>query len=91
MQFQPNVVVPDMEDSVPPQKKADARKMISKICIFMMFLLNCIIDSKLSELRSKMPSSTYIFPRPNDLETGWFHDDINEVVCKNTRDKINGF
>jgi hypothetical protein len=56
-----------------------------------MFKLILAIDSKLSEISSKMPPSTYIFPRPNDLETGWFHDDITGVVCQDTKTKIHGF
>ena len=42
-------------------------------------------------MRRKLPESTFIFPRPNDLETGWFYDDINEVVCSKTKDFIDGF
>jgi citrate lyase subunit beta / citryl-CoA lyase len=30
LQFSPSVVVPDMEDSVPPAQKPEARKMISR-------------------------------------------------------------
>jgi len=48
-------------------------------------------DSKLVELREKLPESTYIFPRPNDLDTEWFYDDIDQVVCSKTKDKIDGF
>jgi len=76
MQFKPSIVVPDIEDSVPPAEKQNARKLI---------------NSKLIELRKTLPQTTYIFPRPNDLETGWYHDDINEVVCEKTKNKINGF
>jgi len=49
------------------------------------------LDSKLQEMREKLPNSTYIFPRPNDLDTGLFHDDINGVLCEKTKNMIDGF
>ena len=43
------------------------------------------------DLRKTLQKSTYIFPRPNDIETEWYHDDINDVVWEKTKDLINGF
>ena len=42
-------------------------------------------------MRKTLQKSTYIFPRPNDIETEWYFDDVNDVVCEKTKDLIDGF
>lgn len=39
-----------------------------------------MIMSKLAEMRKVFGSSTYIFPRPNDLGTGMYYDDVKAVI-----------
>jgi len=52
--FKPDVLVPDMEDSVRPNEKVAARKVIAEI---------------LPEMSKKLPS-VLLVPRVNSLDTG---------------------
>ena len=52
MQFKPSVVVPDIEDSVPPTEKANARKMISKDILISLAYINQIVQLILNEITS---------------------------------------
>ena len=46
-----------------------------------------MIKSKLAEMRKTLPKHTLIFPRPNDLETGLYYDDVKATVSEH----IDGF
>mmetsp|Transcript_77679 Transcript_77679/g.107438 ORF Transcript_77679/g.107438 Transcript_77679/m.107438 type:complete len:113 (-) Transcript_77679:535-873(-) len=71
------LIVPDMEDSVPPHEKPGARKMIK---------------SKLDFIRSNAFSKRVVItPRTNGLETGLFFDDVKGVLDKQTASLIDGF
>ena len=60
------LIVPDMEDSVPPHEKPVAREMIR---------------DKLSFIRSEARLRTAVItPRTNGLETGLFHADVDGIL-----------
>ena len=67
-----------MEDSIPIAEKPKSREMIKEKLPFIRE--NC-----------KKGSKAVITPRTNDLETGWFHDDVNGVLDKHTASLIDGF
>ena len=60
------LIVPDMEDSVPPHEKPHARGMISDH-------LQMIRDQ--AQIRD-----VWITPRTNGLETGLFHADVDGIL-----------
>jgi len=72
-----NVIVPDLEDSVPLKEKINARNKI------LSFLLN---NPTVSNTQERL-----IFPRLNSLESGLFLDDLNFLLSSQTHKFIDGF
>lgn len=70
------LLVPDMEDSVPPHEKPKAREMIR---------------DKLTFLRENaFNKEVVITPRVNDLSTGLFHHDVEGILTEETVKLIDG-
>ncbi len=71
------LLVPDMEDSVPPEEKPKARGMIKE---------------KLRFIRENSYSPRVVVtPRTNGITTGLFQDDVRGVLSKDTVELIDGF
>ena len=70
------LIVPDMEDSVPPEEKPKSRFMIKE-------KLRFIRDGAYSE-------RVVITPRTNGLTTGLFQDDVRGVLDKDSLSCIDG-
>jgi citrate lyase beta subunit len=71
------LLVPDMEDSVPPEEKPKARGMIK---------------DKLKFIRDKTFSPRVVLtPRTNGITTGLFQDDVRGVLNIDTVELIDGF
>ena len=68
------LLVPDMEDSVPPHEKPLAREMIR---------------DNLPRIRQEARvKGAVITPRTNGLETGLFHKDVDGILEKDGNAKI---
>jgi citrate lyase beta subunit len=71
------LLVPDMEDSVPPEEKPKARGMIK---------------DKLKFIRDNTFSPRVVLtPRTNGITTGLFQDDVRGVLNIETVELIDGF
>lgn len=71
-----SLLVPDMEDSVPPEEKPKSRQMIR---------------DKLKSIREAAYSERVVItPRTNGLTTGLFQDDVRGVLTKETIPCIDG-
>ena len=71
------LLVPDMEDSVPPEEKPKARSMIR---------------DKLKFIRENTYSpKVVVTPRTNGITTGLFQDDVRGILSKETVSFIDGF
>jgi len=63
-QWQPDVIVPDMEDAVSVEEKENAREIIKK---------------KLPELAQRSRGAK-IIPRVNSVNTPWFEEDVKAIL-----------
>ena len=70
-----HVIVPDLEDSVPNQEKANARKIVLEHL------------DKISVSNDKR----LVFPRLNSLSANLFDQDLEEMLNEKSADFINGF
>lgn len=61
-----DAVVLDLEDSVPDERKAEARELVA---------------STVAETRADAGERVGLFVRPNALETGWAGADLEAAVC----------
>ena len=73
------LLVPDMEDSVPPHEKPQARDLISENLPFI-------------REEAHLKAATVITPRTNGLETGLFHSDVDGILAREgNANLIDGF